>query len=66
MPEVITGAELSQEQRKKVAEFIEEEEGRFNRYVDPHRGTLLCNVALVPAIHGDLATHELRHQFDVL
>ena len=32
MPEVITGAELSQEQQKKVAEFIEEEEGRFNRY----------------------------------
>ena len=32
MPEVITGAELSEEQQKKVAEFIEEEEGRFNRY----------------------------------
>src|SRR5258706_8711828 len=32
MPEVVTGAELSEEQQKKVEEFIEEEEGRFNRY----------------------------------
>ena len=32
MPELATGAELSEEQQKKVAEFIEEEEGRFNRY----------------------------------
>ena len=31
MPE-LAGAELSEEQQKKVAEFIEEEEGRFNRY----------------------------------
>jgi TRAP transporter 4TM/12TM fusion protein len=32
MPEVVTGVELSEEQQKKVEEFIEEEEGRFNRY----------------------------------
>jgi hypothetical protein len=32
MPERVTGGELSQEQLKKVEEFIEEEEGRFNRY----------------------------------
>jgi hypothetical protein len=31
MPEVATGGELSEEQLKKVEEFIEEE-GRFNRY----------------------------------
>ena len=32
MPELATGGELSEEQLKKVEEFIEEEEGRFNRY----------------------------------
>ena len=32
MPELATGGELSDEQLKKVEEFIEEEEGRFNRY----------------------------------
>ena len=32
MPERVTGAELSEEQLKKVEELIEEEEGRFNRY----------------------------------
>src|SRR6202521_3205583 len=32
MPEPVAGAELSQEQLQKVEEFIEEEEGRFNRY----------------------------------
>ena len=32
MTELTTGAELSEEQQKKVEEFIEEEEGRFNRY----------------------------------
>jgi TRAP transporter 4TM/12TM fusion protein len=30
--ELIPGAELTEEQRKKVEEFIEEEAGRFNRY----------------------------------
>ena len=32
MAEPLTGAELSEEQLKKVEEFIEEEEGSFNRY----------------------------------
>ncbi len=32
MPELATGGELSEAQLKKVEEFIEEEEGRFNRY----------------------------------
>jgi TRAP-type uncharacterized transport system fused permease subunit len=32
MPEPVTGVELSEEQLQKVEEFIEEEEGRFNRY----------------------------------
>jgi TRAP transporter 4TM/12TM fusion protein len=32
MPELATGGELSEDQLKKVEEFIEEEEGRFNRY----------------------------------
>src|SRR5450631_4211337 len=32
MPELATGGELSEEQLKKVEEFIEEEEGRFNRH----------------------------------
>jgi TRAP transporter 4TM/12TM fusion protein len=32
MPEPVAAAELSQEQLKKVEEFIEEEEGSFNRY----------------------------------
>src|SRR3954471_16496824 len=32
MAEPVVAAELSQEQLKKVEEFIEEEEGSFNRY----------------------------------
>src|ERR1700704_2787012 len=32
MPEPVVAAELSEDQLKKVEEFIEEEEGRFNRY----------------------------------
>jgi TRAP transporter 4TM/12TM fusion protein len=32
MPEPLTGGELSQEQLRKVEEYIEEEEGSFNRY----------------------------------
>jgi TRAP transporter 4TM/12TM fusion protein len=32
MPEPITAAELSREQLRKVEQFIEEEEGSFNRY----------------------------------
>jgi TRAP transporter 4TM/12TM fusion protein len=32
MPEPLTGGELSQEQLRKVEEFIEEEEGSFSRY----------------------------------
>src|ERR1700752_1903067 len=32
MAEPITAAELSEEQQRKVEEFIEEEEGSFNRY----------------------------------
>jgi TRAP transporter 4TM/12TM fusion protein len=32
MPEPVVVAELSEDQLKKVEEFIEEEEGRFNRY----------------------------------
>src|SRR5258706_10727956 len=32
MAEPLTGGELSEEQLKKVEEFIEEEEGRFNHY----------------------------------
>jgi TRAP transporter 4TM/12TM fusion protein len=32
MAEALAGAELSEEQRRKVEQFIEEEEGRFNRY----------------------------------
>ncbi len=32
MPEYVTTAELSEDQQRKVEEFIEEEEGSFNRY----------------------------------
>src|SRR3982751_5987856 len=32
MPEYVTPAELSEDQQRKVEEFIEEEEGSFNRY----------------------------------
>src|SRR5438132_14400115 len=43
MPEPLAGAELSQEQLEKVEEFIEEEEGSFNRY----RGWLATFLAAV-------------------
>src|SRR5947209_17074653 len=32
MPEYVAPAELSEDQQRKVEEFIEEEEGSFNRY----------------------------------
>ena len=43
MPDPLAGAELSEEQLKKVEEFIEEEEGSFNRY----RGWLATFLAAV-------------------
>src|SRR5260221_6297113 len=43
MPEPVAGAELSEEQLKKVEEFIAEEEGSFNRY----RGWLATFLAAV-------------------
>src|SRR5437764_12447169 len=43
MAEPLSGAELSQEQLEKVEEFIEEEEGSFNRY----RGWLATFLAAV-------------------
>src|SRR5260221_916872 len=43
MPEPVAGAELSEEQLKKVEEFIAEEEGSFNRY----RGWLAIFLAAV-------------------
>src|ERR1700694_3597146 len=43
MPDPLAGAELSEEQLKKVEEFIEEEEGRFTRY----RGWLATFLAAV-------------------
>ena len=58
MPEVVTGAELSQEQQKKVEEFIEEEEGRFNRY----RGwlaTFLTAVAVASSAFHLYAAKEI-------
>ena len=46
MAEPLSGAELSQEQLEKVEEFIEEEEGSFNRY----RGWLATFLAAVAVL----------------
>ncbi len=58
MAELATGAELSEEQQKKVEEFIEEEEGRFNRY----RGwlaTFLTAVAVASSAFHLYAAKEI-------
>ena len=57
MPE-LTGAELSEEQQKKVEEFIEEEGGRFNRY----RGALavfLTAVAVASSVFHLYAAYAI-------
>jgi TRAP transporter 4TM/12TM fusion protein len=57
-PEPVAAGELSQEQLKKVEEFIEEEEGRFNRY----RGwlaTFLVAVAVASSAFHLYAAKEI-------
>ncbi|HEX7404265.1 MAG TPA: hypothetical protein VF287_09625, partial [Usitatibacter sp.] len=51
MPELATGGELSEEQLKKVEEFIEEEEGRFNRYGGWLAGLLTAVAVASSAFH---------------
>ena len=58
MPEPLRAAELTEEQRKKVEEFIEEEEGSFNRY----RGwlaTFLVFVAVASSVFHMYAAKEI-------
>jgi TRAP transporter 4TM/12TM fusion protein len=58
MPEPLSAAELSAEQLKKVEEFIEEEEGSFNRY----RGwlaTFLVAVAVASSFFHLYAAKEI-------
>jgi TRAP transporter 4TM/12TM fusion protein len=58
MPEPLSAAELSDEQLKKVEEFIEEEEGSFNRY----RGwlaTFLVAVAVASSAFHLYAAKEI-------
>jgi TRAP transporter 4TM/12TM fusion protein len=58
MPEPLTAAELSEEQQKRVEEFIEEEEGSFNRY----RGwlaTFLVAVAVASSAFHLYAAKEI-------
>jgi len=57
MPEPVAGAELSQEQLRKVEEFIAEEEGSFNRY----RGWLANFLVAVAA----LASQYFRRRIPV-
>jgi TRAP transporter 4TM/12TM fusion protein len=58
MPERATGAELSEEQLKKVEEFIEEEEGRFNRY-GGWLATLLTAVAVASSAFHLYAAYSI-------
>src|ERR1700716_2193988 len=51
MPEPVVAAELSEEQLKKVEEFIEEEEGRFNRYRGWLAGFLVAVAVASSAFH---------------
>src|SRR3954468_8674664 len=58
MPEYVKPAELSEDQQRKVEEFIEEEEGSFNRY----RGwlaTFLVAVAVASSVFHLYAAKEI-------
>src|SRR5258708_15841687 len=58
MAEPVSGKELTEEQLKKVEEFIEEEEGSFNRY----RGwlaTFLVAVAVASSAFHLYAAHSI-------
>ncbi|HEX7466064.1 MAG TPA: TRAP transporter fused permease subunit [Usitatibacter sp.] len=58
MPELATGGELSEAQLKKVEEFIEEEEGRFNRY-GGWLATLLTAVAVASSAFHLYAAYSI-------
>jgi len=57
-PEPVATGELSQEQQKKVEEFIEEEEGRFNHYKG-WLATLLVGVAVASSAFHLYAAKEI-------
>ena len=58
MSEAVVGGELSQEQLKKVEEFIEEEEGSFNRYKG-WLATFLVAVAVASTVFHLYAAKEI-------
>src|SRR3954447_17932545 len=58
MAEPVVAAELSQEQLKKVEEFIEEEEGSFNRYKG-WLATFLVGVAVASSAFHLYAAKEI-------
>jgi TRAP transporter 4TM/12TM fusion protein len=58
MAEPLTGGELSEEQLKKVEEFIEEEEGSFNHYKG-WLGTFLVAVAVASSAFHLYAAKEI-------
>src|ERR1700682_4875213 len=58
MAEPLTGGELSEEQLKKVEEFIEEEEGSFNRYKG-WLATFLVAVAVASSFFHLYAAKEI-------
>src|ERR1700682_3417138 len=58
MAEPLTGGELSEEQLKKVEEFIEEEEGSFNHYKG-WLATLLVAVAVASSAFHLYAAKEI-------
>jgi TRAP transporter 4TM/12TM fusion protein len=63
MPEPLTSGELSEDQLKKVEEFIEEEEGSFNRY-HGWLATFLVGVAVASsAFHLYAAKEIVRTDF---
>src|SRR3982751_4989103 len=58
MPEYVTPAELSEDQQRKVEEFIEEEEGSFNRYKG-WLATFLVGVAVASSAFHMYAAKEI-------
>src|SRR3954462_12520424 len=58
MPEYVTPAELSEDQQRKVEEFIEEEEGSFNRYKG-WLATFLVAVAVASSAFHMYAAKEI-------
>src|SRR3954465_9326898 len=58
MPEYVAPAELSEDQQRKVEEFIEEEEGSFNRYKG-WLATFLVAVAVASSVFHLYAAKEI-------